>query len=135
MAVWEVRAVDQVGERFWENVWHVGVLTDVPSGLVTAFTDFAVNTLLSIYSVARVVRRPAGTTDAFIEVIVDVAGANPIGGDFALPLYNVMKIALAGGTGRPGAKLLRGLLVAGDITDELNHINAAKVTGIQTAAD
>jgi hypothetical protein len=133
MAVWEVRTVVQNGDRSWENVWHVdvGSATDVPPDLVDAFITFARNTLLDLYTVARVVRRPAGTTDEFIEVIVDAAGTIASSGFIALPLFNVVRVLLAGGVGRPGVKYLRGVLATAHIIDDNNTIASALLTAIQ----
>jgi hypothetical protein len=121
MAVWEVRVVNQTGERFWENVWHVdvGADTDVDPALLSAFETFAVNMLLTIYSCARIVRRPAGTTDAFIEILVGAAGTRGLAGSFALPLFNTVRVLLAAGAGRPGLKYFRGAEPYRQRTDHL----------------
>jgi hypothetical protein len=125
MGVWEVRLVYRNGDRGWENVWHVdtGADTDVDPALVGAFQDFGLNTLLSIYNLQRIARRPAGTTNEFIDVIIDAAGLLPIGSNVAMPLFNVVRLLLEGGVGRPGSKLLRGALVAADVIDSQNHIS------------
>lgn len=125
MAVWEVRLVYRNGDRGWENVWHVdtGADTDVDPALTLAFETFGLNTLLSIYNLQRIARRPAGTTNEFIDVIVDAAGLLPIGSNVAMPLFNVIRLLLGGGVGRPGSKLLRGALVAADVIDSQNHIS------------
>ncbi len=136
MAVWEVRLVYRNGDRGWENVWHVdvGSATDVPPALTLAFQDFGLNTLLSVYSLQRIARRPAGTTNEFIDVIVDAAGAIGIGSNIPMPLFNVIRLLLFGGVGRPGTKLLRGALVAADIVDDSNHISTTLRTTIENAA-
>jgi hypothetical protein len=137
MAIWEVRSVQQYGDRFWENIWHVdiGTDTDVDSSLLTAIEDFAVAMLLENYSVARIVRRPAGSTDAFIEFLVGAAGARALAGHFALPLFNTVRILLGAGIGRPGIKYLRGLLQNADIIDEQNHIDPALISYVNTHLD
>jgi hypothetical protein len=136
MAVWEVRLVYRNGDRNWENVWHVdaGADSDVDPALLLAFQDFGLNTLLSIYSLQRIARRPAGTTNEFIDIIVDAAGALPIGSNIAMPLFNVIRIFLSGGVGRPGSKLLRGALVTADVVDNANHISSTLHTLIENAA-
>lgn len=137
MAVWEVRVVYQTGDRFWENVWKVdvGAADDVPSALIVAFAEFAEATLLSTFNVARIVRRPAGTTDAFIETLINVAGAVAIGGHKSMPLYNTIKVLLNSGAGRPGVKYLRGLLTEADLLDSQGHIASGIVTLVQNAAN
>lgn len=127
MAVWEVRLVYRNGDRGWENVWHVdaGADTDVDPALLAQFQDFGLNTLLSIYSLQRIARRPAGTTNEFIDIIVDAAGLLPIGSNVAMPLFNVVRLLLEGGVGRPGSKLMRGGLVVADVVDNANHISSA----------
>jgi preprotein translocase subunit Sss1 len=130
MAIWEVRVVYQNGDRFWENVWNVdiGEATDVPPALVSAFVTFARNCLLDLYSVARVARRPAGSHDEFIETVVGLAGLLAVGSGKALPLFNVVKLVLQVGAGRPGIKLLRGLLSNAHLLDEQNHIIPSLIT-------
>jgi hypothetical protein len=137
MAVWEVRPVFQYGDRFWENIWHVdaGADTDVAPALISAFVDFSLETLLDLYSLARVVRRPAGSHDEFIEVIVAGAGLVGAGDNLALPLFNVARILLSGGVGRPGEKLLRGLLLNSDVIDNQNHIKPALVSYVTGKVD
>lgn len=137
MAVWEVRPVFQHGDRFWENVWHIniGADTDVDPALLDAITHFSLKTLLDLYSLQRVVRRPAGSHDEFIEVIVAAAGLVGAGDNLALPLFNVARVLLQGGIGRPGEKLIRGLLLATDIADDQNHIKPALVSYVQSEAD
>lgn len=137
MAVWEVRLVYQTGDRFWENVWHVdvGSADDVPSALVLAFETFGLSTLRDIYTLARIARRPAGSTNEFIDVIVGAAGSVVTGADKVLPLFNVVRLLLEAGAGRPGVKLLRGLLVGGDLADEQNHLAAPMISLVQSAAN
>lgn len=137
MAVWEVRAVNQYGDRFWENVWHidVGADTDVDPAVLSALQTFSINMLLTIYSVARIVRRPAGSTDEFIEILVGAAGTRGLAGSFALPLFNTVRILLAAGAGRPGLKYIRGLLKAVDIIDEQNHIDDDLITYVNEQLD
>lgn len=137
MAVWEVRLVNQTGERFWENVWHVniGADTDVDPALLSAFETFGINMLLENFSLARIVRRPKGTTDAFIEILVGAAGTRGLAGSFALPLFNTVRLLLAAGAGRPGLKYIRGLLKTADIIDEQNHIDPALITYVNTQID
>lgn len=121
------------GDRFWSNVWHVevGSAGDVPPALVTAFEAFHTGTLLDVYRLARIVRRPAGTTDEFIEFIVDAAGEIVSSGSFTLPLFNVIRILLNGGAGRPGVKFIRGALQTENIIDDNFTINATLITLMQ----
>jgi hypothetical protein len=133
MAVWEVRVVYAYGDRSWENVWHVdtGADTDVDPALILQFADTAKELLLSLYTVNRIARRPLGSHDEFIETVFDLVGGIAIGGNKALPLFNVARVILAGGVGRPGLKSLRGLLTSSDIIDSANHISATLVSLIQ----
>jgi len=135
MAIWEVRVVYRTGERFWENVWHVdvGALTDVPAALLTSFEDFARATLLDAFIVERIVRRPAGTSDEFIETAIGLAGLIATGGDAVLPLFNTVRVLLTSGAGRPGQKFLRGLLTNLDVTGANYIIDPATVTIVQSA--
>lgn len=137
MAIWELRAVEQYGDRFWENIWKVDVGDDgdIAPALVSAFATFHQQTLLDLYSVARLVRRPAGTTDEFIEVLVNAAGGIDSGTGLALPLFNVIRVLLSTGAGRPGFKLLRGVLLASDVIDSQNHINPDVITYVNTKLD
>jgi hypothetical protein len=137
MAIWEMRAVDQYGDRFWENIWHVDVGDDgdIAPGLVEAFATFHQACLLDLYTLARTVRRPAGTADAFIEVVIGAAGGIDSGTGLALPLFNVIRVLLNGGAGRPGVKLLRGILLASDVIDAANHINPDVITFVNTHLD
>lgn len=124
------------GDRGWENVWHIdtGALDDVDPSVILAFQDFGLNTLLSVYNLQRIARRPAGTTNEFIEVIVDAAGAIGIGSLVPMPLFNVIRLLLEGGVGRPGSKLLRGGLVTADVVDDSNHISSTLRTLIEGQA-
>ncbi len=136
MAIWEVRVVYQNGDRSWENVWEVdtGSSDDVAPGTLLELQNFALTTLLSIYSVARIARRPAGTTNEFIDVIVDAAGLLPIGTNKAAPLFNVIRLFLECVPGRPGIKLLRGALVTADIIDSQGHISSTLRGIVENAA-
>jgi len=136
MAVWEVRLVYRNGDRGWENVWHVdaGSDSDVDPDLLTEFQDFGLNTLLSIYSLQRIARRPVGTSNEFIDIIIDAAGLLPIGSNVPMPLFNVIRLLLEGGAGRPGIKLLRGALVVADVIDAQNHISSTLRGIIENAA-
>jgi hypothetical protein len=117
-------------------VWHVdiGALEDVPGGLLLALQTFHLDTLLDLYTLVRLVRRPAGTSDAFIEVLIDTVGANAVGAAHVLPLWNTVRILLEGGVGRPGIKFLRGFLTDAMLADELGHIDPAIVTAIENHA-
>lgn len=136
MAQWEVRVVYRNGDRHWENIWgvDVGALEDVPADLILAFESFAIATLLNRYSVERIVRRPAGSHDAFIEVLVGTAGALLVADNKVLPLFNVVRLLLNAGAGRPGLKLLRGVLLDVHILDEENHIDPALLAIVEGAA-
>jgi hypothetical protein len=137
MAVWEVRMVYQTGDRFWENVWHVnvGADSDVDAGLLAQFQSFGLDTLRDAFKLARIVRRPAGSSDAFIEILVDAVGHLAVGTGKLLPLWNVVRVLLASGAGRPGVKYLRGVLMDTSIEDEQNTIVAALVGALQGHVD
>lgn len=137
MAVWEVRLVFRDGDRFWENVWDVdvGSADDVPPALILAFEAFGLNLLRDIYSLSKIVRRPAGSHDEFIEVIVEAAGHVLSSGVKVLPLFNTIKLLLNGGVGRVGYKFLRGYLANDGLADEQGHINPSIVTLVQGEAD
>lgn len=123
------------GDRFWDQVWHVdtGTATDVPAGLLVAFETFAHVLLADQYSLARIIRRPLGSHDEFIELLVDAAGGRVTGTNKLLPLFNVVRVLLQGGIGRPGLKYTRGFLIDADLADEQNHIVPSTVTAIQNA--
>lgn len=133
MGIWENRVVYRYGDRFWENIWHVdvGALEDMPPDLTLALETFAIQTLLDIFTVERVVRRPAGSSDAFIEVLVGAAGALALGSNKVLPLWNTIRVLLQVGAGRPGIKFLRGILTQASIVDEANHIDSGTISLIQ----
>lgn len=135
MAVWEVRVVFTNGDRHWENVWHidVGSADDVPAGVIDALRDFHLGRLLGIYTLEKIVRRPAGTSDAFIEALFNLAGTRTVSSGDALPLFNTVRALLSGGVGRPGIKFLRGFLVTSDLVDNAGTINSTTVAGITAA--
>jgi hypothetical protein len=137
MPIFEVRLVYQTGDRFWENVWHVDTVADddVDPGLLFAFETFGLDTLRDAFKLARIVRRPAGSTDAFIEIIVDAVGHLAVGSGKLLPLWNVVRVLLASGAGRPGIKYLRGVLMDTSIEDEQNTIVSALTGAIQGSVD
>jgi hypothetical protein len=104
--------------------------TDVPPAVVDAFISFARNTLLDNFILERVVRRPVGSHDEFIEVVVELAGLLTGTSGFTMPLFNVVRVLLSGGVGRPGVKLLRGALLASDLVDDNFTISDTKVETI-----
>lgn len=134
MAVWEIRAEFTDGSRGWENVWHVdiGELADVPVAVLDAFIAFHRDNLLDIYILDRLVRRPAGSSDAFIEDLVGIAGTVVLGGAEPLPLFNVVKVLLGVAAGRPGLKFLRGLLKNNDIVSASGQIIAGRVDAVDS---
>lgn len=137
MAVWETRLVYKVADRFWENIFHVdiGSATDVPPDLVLAFEQFGRSVLLDAFTLDRIVRRPAGSHDAFIETVVGLVGLNTVGTSKILPLFNVVRVLLQVGAGRPGIKYLRGLLLNVHLIDEQDHIDPALLTIVNNAFD
>jgi hypothetical protein len=137
MAVLEVRVVFTDGSRNWENVYDidVGDGTTLPGPVVTAFKDWAIAHLLNIYDLVKIAERPAGSHDEFIEHLFGLVGLRSPGGGLALPLFNTVKLALAGALGRNGVKYLRGMLLAGDIVNNTGLINTAVTGSIQDAFD
>jgi hypothetical protein len=133
MAVWEVRVVFGYGDRSWENVWHIdaGSADDVPAAVITALHDFHIGKLLSIYELLKIVRRPAGSHDEFIEAIYNEAGGIATGTADAMPLFNTLKFFLTGGAGRPGFKFLRGLLRTVDVLDSDSNIEPSLVADVE----
>ena len=121
------------GDRSWENVWHVdiGINTDVPPDLILAFETFHLDTLLDLFTLQRIVRRPFPSTDEFIEVLVGTVGANAVGAAHVLPLWNTVRMLLQGGSGRPGVKFIRGFLTDAMLSDEANHITPAILTALE----
>lgn len=117
MATFEVRAVFSYGDRHWENVWEVdvGTAADVPDTVITAFKTFHLDTLLSTYILDKIVRRPSGSHDEFIEVLYGLPGNRDVGASEPLPLFNTILVYLAPFAGRPGLKYLRGFLVNTDL--------------------
>jgi hypothetical protein len=134
LAVWEVKLVFQYGDRFWENVFHVdtGSAADVDPTVIDALRGFAVGPLLTIYELVKIVRRPAGSHDAFIESIFNLAGSRAIGSSHPLPLWNCVRLIMLVAAGRPGLKYLRGILIAADIIDSANTIDPSLLAGITT---
>lgn len=135
MAVWETRVVITTGDRSWENVYHidVGALADVPPDVILALVDFYTSRTISSFIIQRVVRRILGTSDEFIEVILNTPGLVDAGLGDVMPLFNTVKVLLTGGVGRPGVKYLRGMLFGDSLSGDLGLIDAALVTAIQTA--
>lgn len=136
MAIWEVRAVFKYGDRFWENVWHldIGELEDFPVGAIVAVSNFSLDTLLNVYELVKIVRRPAGTSDAFVESIANTPGNRSAGADVALPLFDTVRLVLEGGVGRPGQKFLRGLLLLNDIAASGGVLKPAVIALVEAAA-
>jgi hypothetical protein len=132
MSVWEVRSIIKNGDRFWQNVWHleINANTDVPPAIIDAFIAFGRNTLLDNFVLERIVRRPFPSTDEFIEVAVELPGLLTGSSGFTLPLFNIVRVLLTGGAGRPGLKMLRGALLAADIIDDNFTISDTKLETI-----
>lgn len=133
MADFEVRAVYQYGDRFWENVWQIdiGSATDFPGAIITALKDFSVANLLNIYTLVKIVRRPVGSHDAFVESVYDLPGSRDVGASEPLPLFNTVRLLLQPFEGRPGVKFLRGLLVNTDLIGTGGLIASAVVAGVE----
>lgn len=117
MGVFEVKGIYQYGDRFWENVWHidVGSAEDVPAGVTDALKNFSVHCLLDAYTFVKLVRRPVGSHDAFVEAIYNLPGNRHVGSSEPMPLFNTVRLLLSAFSGRPGLKFLRGLLLISDI--------------------
>lgn len=137
MAVWEVRVVMSAGDRGWENVWHVdvGSDTDVDPTVINSLRTLYETILLPAFTLVKIVRRPAGSHDAFIEAIYELAGGRSGATGFALPLFDVIRVILGGAVGRPGVKYLRGCLTTGDITDAGDDIGTSFLGGVETLID
>lgn len=113
----EVKVYMQYGDRFWSNVWEVES-PDLATVIANTgpFITFHRDLLLDVYSVARILIREAGTTDAFSQLIVNESGNMDATGSKLLPLYDTVGLVLSGSfLGRTGLKYLRGLLVDGSI--------------------
>jgi len=117
MALFEVEVVFNYGDRHWSNRWDVEA-DDIATvvGMFDVFHDTHLDLLLNIYTLGRIVARPAGERDAFFETVYNQVGNVPIGSDDPLPLFNTIRVLLNTAVGgRPGQKFLRGLLVAGHL--------------------
>lgn len=137
MAIWEVRAVLSTGIREWSNVYHIdiGSDTDVDPAVISAMSTFYQAVTLSIFTLDRIIRRPAGVSDAFIIANYALAGGRGMGGSLALPLFNTVKMLLDSGAGRPGFKFLRGMLLLADLDDSQSTIDPAVISDINIAFD
>ena len=135
MAIWEMRVVAANGTRNYENVYHIdtGTATDIAAAVIEAAITFHVSRTLAPFTILRVARRLLGTHNEFIDVSVDTPGAIPLDGGVPLPLWNTVAVLLFGGVGREGVKLLRGMLVAGNLSGSEGLINPAVVSAIQGA--
>jgi len=137
MAVWEVRVVLAFGDREWENVYHIdaGTSTDVDASIVEAFQDFYLDRTLSTYILKRIVRRVLGSTDAFIEITIDVPGSLSPGVNIPAPLFNTVRMLLDSGAGRPGSKFLRGMLLQNNLIDSSGTIDPDIISQINVSFD
>jgi hypothetical protein len=134
MTVFETKVIFKNGDRHWENVWHVQPRSgiDMPGAVIEGLQTFHHELLLANYVLERIVWRELGTTNDFFEFIINIAGNRTTSGVNALPLFNVVRLLLASGSGRPGLKLLRGFLAASDLVDDLGTIDPTLVSTITT---
>lgn len=117
MALFEVEVIFNYGDRHWSNRWDVEA-DDIATvtGMFDIFHDTHLDLLLTIYTLGRILVRPAGERDAFFERVYNEAGHVTIGSDSPEPLFNTIRVLLNTAVGgRPGQKFLRGLLVAGHL--------------------
>lgn len=137
MAVWEVRVVMGNGSRHWENVWHVdaGSDDDVDPTVIDSLATMYETILLPAFTFEKIVRRIVGTSDEFIEAIYEVAGGRSGASGFPLPLFDVIRVLLNSGIGRPGVKYLRGCLTTGDVADVGDDIGSSFLGGVTTLID
>jgi len=135
MAFWEVRAVLQSGDRFWENVYHIQTDgdSDVSTDALNAIIEFYVTRTLSVYTIVKLVRRLLGTADSFIETSVDEAGTFDAGSSDLLPLWNTIRVVLNSASGRNGLKFLRGMALASQLTATEGQWDPSLITAVQTA--
>lgn len=114
------------GERQWQNRWDVEA-DDITTvlGMFDAFHDFHLGVLLNIFTLVKILARPAGTPDAFYETVYGEPGGRALGGAELLPLFNTVRVLLnTAAGGRPGQKFLRGILKEGDIDSSANIVPA-----------
>lgn len=134
MALFEVEVTFDYGDRHWQNRWDVEA-TDIATvfGMAGFFKDAHIALLLDIYTLARVVVRPAGVSGAFFEQVYNLPGSKSPGGNVVLPLFNTVFIALETVLGGlPGKKYLRGFLLNTDLNPD-STIKAAELPGIAAA--
>lgn len=132
MPVFKVDVEKQLGTEFWTNVYYVDTpsLTDAllpMADIVVAERNITSNQVM--FTKARVSDLVPGT-DQFITTPLNQPGNVATEGTL-LPLFNVLRVDLGVGVGRPSRKYLRGVLHEAAVN--FNTIEAASYASFQTA--
>lgn len=131
MPIFKVDIEKQLGTEFWTNVYYVDTasLTDahtVGAEIVVAERSIHRNDVL--FTKYRTSDMVPGT-DQFITEPLNVYGALAVASPH-LALFNVLRVDLGVGIGRPSRKYLRGVLLEGDVS--FNDIEAGSLALFQT---
>jgi len=129
MPVFKVDIEKQYGTEFWTNVYYVDAASltlahAVAAEIVNAEQEIH---LVSVNFTKYRTSDLLPDTDQYISTALNSPGERGFAGD-PLPLFNVVRVELSVGIGRPGRKYLRGILCEGDIT--FNSINGTRGGGI-----
>lgn len=131
MPVFKVDIEKQYGTEYWTNVYYVDeesltLAHGVAAEIVNAEQEIH---LVSVNFTKYRTSDMVPDTDQYITTPLNSPGERGFAGD-PLPLFNVVRVELGVGIGRPSRKYLRGVLCEGDIT--FNTINGATLTEIDT---
>ena len=131
MPVFKVDIEKQLGTEYWTNIYYVDAesLTAahaVGGEIVTAEQGIHANSVT--FTKYRTSDMVPGTDQFITEPLGTTGARNP--STPLLPLFNVARVELGVGIGRPSRKYLRGVLAEQDI--DFNTIIPATVVEIQT---
>lgn len=128
MAVWKVDIEKFYLGEYWTNVYYVEAATlddaaNIGNSIVPLEESVTLDDIL--FTKYRTSDLVPGT-DNFVTNIINEFGDVVNDATVILPLFNVVRVDLSVGVGRPGRKYLRGVLNEGHI--EFNALSSAIIT-------
>lgn len=118
--------------EYWTNVyWFSGAISAVQGASIADLIAIERSVHLSPVLITKVrIDDAVPLTDQFVTETINLFGLRTIGSEHMLPLFNVVRVDLTAGLGRPSRKYYRGALHEGDVN--FNTIAPATVSFYNT---
>lgn len=117
--------------EYWTNVYFLaGSIGDSASAAADILAAERAITLDSVLFTKMRLDDNTEDTEVYASTPINLFGLNANVGAQVLPLFNVLRVDFAAGTGRPSRKYLRGVLSENNIN--FNTIDAVTVSTFQT---